>query len=83
MAKVMISLPDELLAQIDLYARAEHTTRSGAIRTFAEAAFEETNQRIARRMAELSGYAEPRGRDVVADLKAQREERTRSLTQAH
>jgi metal-responsive CopG/Arc/MetJ family transcriptional regulator len=35
-AKVMISLPDELLERIDARARAEHETRSGFLRQAVE-----------------------------------------------
>lgn len=36
MAKVMISLPDELLARLDRRAKSEGDTRSGYLRTLAE-----------------------------------------------
>jgi metal-responsive CopG/Arc/MetJ family transcriptional regulator len=36
MAKVMVSLPDELLERIDLRARARHESRSGFLRELAE-----------------------------------------------
>src|SRR5438094_8547709 len=36
MAKVMVSIPDELLARLDGYARARGTTRSGLLRELAE-----------------------------------------------
>jgi len=36
MAKVMISIPDELLGQLDDHARRSGTTRSGLLRTLAE-----------------------------------------------
>jgi metal-responsive CopG/Arc/MetJ family transcriptional regulator len=36
MAKVMVSLPDDLLEQIDTHVRARHSTRSGFLREIAE-----------------------------------------------
>jgi metal-responsive CopG/Arc/MetJ family transcriptional regulator len=36
MAKVMVSLPDELLARLDEHARRRGTTRSGLLRELAE-----------------------------------------------
>ena len=36
MAKVMISLPDDLLERIDAFARQRGTTRSGWLRELAE-----------------------------------------------
>jgi metal-responsive CopG/Arc/MetJ family transcriptional regulator len=38
MAKVMVSLPDELLAEVDAEARRSGTTRSAVMREFADAA---------------------------------------------
>jgi metal-responsive CopG/Arc/MetJ family transcriptional regulator len=39
MAKVMISLPDELLARVDARAGERGSTRSATIRELAEVAF--------------------------------------------
>jgi metal-responsive CopG/Arc/MetJ family transcriptional regulator len=36
MAKVMLSLPDDLLERIDMQARARHESRSGYLRELAE-----------------------------------------------
>jgi metal-responsive CopG/Arc/MetJ family transcriptional regulator len=36
MAKVMVSIPDELLERIDMRARARHESRSGFLRELAE-----------------------------------------------
>jgi HicB_like antitoxin of bacterial toxin-antitoxin system len=35
-AKVMVSLPEDLLERIDTHARARHATRSGFLRELAE-----------------------------------------------
>ena len=36
MAKVMVSLPDDLLERIDMHARARHESRRGFLRELAE-----------------------------------------------
>lgn len=72
MAKVMISLPDELLARLDAHASERGSTRSAAIRELAESAFGERARRLAGRMNELEGNATGHGGDVVADLKSGR-----------
>jgi metal-responsive CopG/Arc/MetJ family transcriptional regulator len=72
MAKVMISLPDELLARLDASARERGSTRSAAIRELAEAAFDERERQLAKRMAGLDGHAKGHGGDVVSKLKAGR-----------
>lgn len=71
-AKVMISLPDELLARLDAHAAEHGDTRSGAIRELAEAAFGERERQLAKRMRALGGGASGHGGDVVAALKARR-----------
>jgi len=72
MAKVMISLPDGLLARLDASARERGSTRSAAIRELAEAAFDERERQLAKRMADLDGRARGHGGDVVSKLKAGR-----------
>ncbi len=71
-AKVMISLPDELLARLDASAREHGSTRSATIRELAEAAFDERERQLAKRMAEFDGRAGGHGGDVVSKLKAGR-----------
>jgi predicted DNA-binding protein len=72
MAKVMISLPDELLARLDAQAAERGSTRSATIRDLAEAALGERERLLAQRMADLDGHAAARGGDVVDELKAGR-----------
>jgi metal-responsive CopG/Arc/MetJ family transcriptional regulator len=72
MAKVMISLPDELLARVDAQAAARGSTRSATIREFTEAALRERQQRLGEVMAELNSHATGHGGDVVGHLKAGR-----------
>jgi metal-responsive CopG/Arc/MetJ family transcriptional regulator len=45
MAKVLVSLPDELLREIDAQAKASGETRSGYLRRLAEADFENEERR--------------------------------------
>jgi metal-responsive CopG/Arc/MetJ family transcriptional regulator len=72
MAKVMISLPDELLARLDAQAAERGSTRSATIRDLAEAALGEHERLLAERMSELEGHAIGHGGDVVEALKAGR-----------
>ncbi len=74
MAKVMISLPDELLARVDAQASEQGSTRSATLRTLAEAGLDERRRRLAERMQALEGHAVGRGGNTVADLKAGRPE---------
>ncbi len=72
MAKVMISLPDELLARIDAQANAQGSTRSATIRGLAEVGLGERQQRLSERMAALEGAAHGHGGNAVGELKAGR-----------
>lgn len=78
MAKVMVSLPDDLLSALDRAARLRGTTRSGLL---AEAARRELRRRdpealraaFARMEQRAARYGIPTGEDVRAD----RDERDR------
>lgn len=72
MAKVMISLPDELLARVDARATQRGSNRSATLRELAEQALGERERLLAKRMAELDGKARGHGGDVVDQLKATR-----------
>jgi metal-responsive CopG/Arc/MetJ family transcriptional regulator len=72
MAKVMISLPDEVLARIDAQASEHGTTRSATIRELAEAGLGERQRRLSERMTALEGQATGHGGTAVTDLKASR-----------
>lgn len=50
MAKVMISIPDDLLERLDTRARANHETRSGLLRRLVERDLEAS---LARRREEV------------------------------
>jgi metal-responsive CopG/Arc/MetJ family transcriptional regulator len=71
-AKVMISLPDDLLARLDAQAAERGSTRSATIRDLAEAALGERERLLAERMGELEGHAAGHGGDVAKVLKAGR-----------
>jgi predicted transcriptional regulator len=71
-AKVMISLPDDLLARVDAQASERGSTRSATIRQLAEAGLGERQRRLAERMAALEGQAGGHGGHGVTDLKAGR-----------
>jgi predicted transcriptional regulator len=78
-AKVMVSLPDDLLAEVDRTARLRGTTRSGLL---AEAARRELERRnpdamraaLKRIEARAARYGWPTMDDLLAD-KAERDER--------
>ena len=53
MAKVMVSLPDDLLRAVDAEADRRGTTRSGLLRELAEDSLRRHSLRRAERMAEI------------------------------
>ncbi|ADB48618.1 CopG family ribbon-helix-helix protein [Conexibacter woesei] len=53
MAKVMISLPDDLLERFDTYAQRRRTTRSGLLRELAEHELAANSDARRRRVDEL------------------------------
>jgi metal-responsive CopG/Arc/MetJ family transcriptional regulator len=53
MAKVMISMPDDLLARIDAQVKTEHATRSEFLRRLAERELAQKNQQRRKRIEEL------------------------------
>ena len=57
MAKVMVSLPDDLLRAVDAEARRLRTTRSGVLRQLAEESIGRRSGRRAERMAEIEAAA--------------------------
>lgn len=54
MAKVMVSIPDDVLYAVDREAERRGTTRSGLLRLLAEDALGRRSIRRAERMAEIS-----------------------------
>lgn len=57
MAKVMVSLPDDLLRAVDVEADRRGTTRSGLLRELAEETLRRRSAQRARRMAEIDHAA--------------------------
>lgn len=56
-AKVMISIPDQLLERIDEHARSRHETRSGFLQRISERELETDESRRREEIAELLGLA--------------------------
>jgi metal-responsive CopG/Arc/MetJ family transcriptional regulator len=54
MAKVMVSLPDDLLRAVDIEADRRGTTRSGYLRELAEEMLRRRSSRRAERMTEIN-----------------------------
>jgi metal-responsive CopG/Arc/MetJ family transcriptional regulator len=54
MAKVMVSLPDDLLRAVDIEASRRGTTRSGYLRELAEETLRRRSSRRAERMTEIN-----------------------------
>lgn len=73
-AKVMISMPDDLLERLDAQARANHETRSGFLRRLAE---RELGVDLDRRRAEVERLLDlataPMGGDAAKLIREDRE----------
>ena len=69
-AKVMVSLPNDLLRAVDIEASRRGTTRSGLLRELAESAMRSRSLKRAGRMAEIDSFGgHPRGQGGhVAEL---------------
>lgn len=72
MAKVMVSMPDELLAEVDAEARRAGSTRSAIMREFADAALRRRREDRAAAMRALLRDARPHGGNSAERLKATR-----------
>lgn len=78
MAKVMVSLPDDLLRAVDAEARRRNTSRSGLLRELAEESLRRRSVERAERMAAISdtgGRVVGHGGRVAELVKANRPER--------
>ena len=78
MAKVMVSLPDELLQAVDTEAAHRGTTRSGLLRELAEEALRLRSVHRAERMAQIDDLNGPimgHGGGVAELVKVSRPER--------
>lgn len=73
MPKVMVSMPDELLAEVDAEAKRSGSTRSAVLRGFAEAAIQRRRAHRAAEMRKWVRHAGPQpGGDVAELIKATR-----------
>lgn len=69
MAKVMVSLPRELLDRLDRYARKRGTSRSGLLRRLAERELAREEQLRASRVEELLGEPGRYGGGAAAEVR--------------
>jgi metal-responsive CopG/Arc/MetJ family transcriptional regulator len=72
MAKVMVSMPDDLLAEVDAEASRIGASRSAVMRDFADAALRRRRSDRATAMRALLGDASPHGGGAAAQVKATR-----------
>lgn len=73
MAKVMISMPDDLLERLDAQVRANHDTRSGFLRRLAERELSAEHFDRRRRLEELLGPPVDLGGDAAKLIREDRE----------
>lgn len=74
-AKVMISIPDDLLERIDAQVVTEHATRSGFLQRLAERELAASVQRRSRRIEDLLGDPVPLGGDAAKLIREDRASR--------
>jgi metal-responsive CopG/Arc/MetJ family transcriptional regulator len=73
MAKVMVSMPDELLAEVDAEARRTNSSRSAVLRGFADAALRRRREgRAAAMRSLLPEISAPHGGQAAEQVKATR-----------
>lgn len=72
MAKVMVSMPDDLLAEVDAEASRAGTSRSAVMRDFADAALRRRRTDRAAAMRSLLRDASPHGGGAAEQVKATR-----------
>jgi metal-responsive CopG/Arc/MetJ family transcriptional regulator len=72
MAKVMVSMPDDLLAEVDAEASRSGTSRSAVMRDFADAALRRRRTDRAAAMRSLLRGASPHGGRSAEQVKATR-----------
>jgi hypothetical protein len=73
-AKVLLSIPDGLLARIDEHAKRSAETRSGFLQRLAEAELAADNARRRKEFEELLGPPIPGAGDAVRLIKEGRED---------
>lgn len=72
MAKVMVSLPDDLLAEVDAEARRIGSTRSAVMRSFADAALRKRREQRAAAVKSLLREVSGHGGHVAERVKETR-----------
>jgi HicB-like antitoxin of HicAB toxin-antitoxin system len=72
-AKVMISMPDDLLDRLDAKARANRETRSGFLRRLAERELEAGLARERKELEDLLGPPVPMGGEAARLIREDRE----------
>jgi len=72
-AKVMISMPDDLLDRLDAQARANRETRSGFLRRLAERELQSGEARRRKEIEDLLGPPVPLGGDAAKLIREDRE----------
>jgi metal-responsive CopG/Arc/MetJ family transcriptional regulator len=72
MAKVMVSLPDDLLNELDAEAARRGTTRSGLLREFADHSLRRRAERRAARIGEIIRDVRSHGGGVAELVKRNR-----------
>lgn len=72
-AKVMISIPDDLLERLDLQARANRETRSGFLQRLAERELDAERSRKRRELEDLLGPPVPLGGNAARLIREDRE----------
>jgi metal-responsive CopG/Arc/MetJ family transcriptional regulator len=72
MAKVMVSMPDDLLSEVDAEASRAGTSRSAVLRGFADAALRRRRGDRAAAMRALLRDATPHGGEAAERVKATR-----------
>jgi HicB_like antitoxin of bacterial toxin-antitoxin system len=72
-AKVLISLPDDLLSRIDEFAKRSAETRSGFLQRLAEREIAADNARRRKEFEELLGPPLPAGSDFTQMIREDRD----------
>lgn len=72
MAKVLVSLPDDLLGSLDAEAARRNISRSGLLRDYVNEGLRHRGQERARRIHQVMSEAGHHGGDGVRDLKRHR-----------
>jgi hypothetical protein len=72
-AKVLISIPGDLLSRIDEYAKRSAETRSGFLQRLAESEIAADNARRTKEFEELLGPPLPPGTDAAQMIREERD----------